>query len=215
MNLRPTSKGILALATACLATSAAAQATSFSADMVMTMSGKAAEQAKEMAAKTGRPMPLTHTMKVRVSGTKFRYEVNEGPLPGVVFSDLGVEDGKAYMLQPSRKTYSEIPADKNRKNSNELAQFLRVGGDICKLTTRYPTCKRLDKTSVAGRPCQRYEAVRSDGRKETLCVDETLRFPLQVVGEGSTTELRNIEVGPQDPSLFKVPAGYTKTNLGP
>jgi hypothetical protein len=41
-----------------------------------------------------------------------------------------------------------------------------------------------------------------------MCVDQKIHFPVRIQeADGTTMDMNNIKEGPQDPSLFKVPAG--------
>ena len=45
-------------------------------------------------------------------------------------------------------------------------------------------------------------------------LDPKLRFPVKWQGKDGSGEMRNIQEGPQPASLFEVPAGYTKMDMG-
>jgi hypothetical protein len=45
-------------------------------------------------------------------------------------------------------------------------------------------------------------------------LDPKLRFPVKWQGKSSAGELRNIQEGTQSASLFEIPAGYTKMDIG-
>ena len=49
-------------------------------------------------------------------------------------------------------------------------------------------------------------------RRTKFCVASTL--PSQWQGRSSAGELRNIQEGTQSASLFEIPAGYTKMDIG-
>jgi hypothetical protein len=204
---------VLAALAAAAATSTLAQAPPFSADLVMTMTGEAAEQLKALAKQTGQPMPTSQTGRLAISGMKMRWEMSAGLQPVVLVSDM-TKDGRSYMLHPARKTYTELPrsteGERDREDSGDLARFLAGGGDVCQMSKDHASCRKLGVEKVSGRSCQEYELVRSSGEKERLCVDEKLHYPLRVVGPQATTVLQNVVEGPQPASLFAIPPGYAK-----
>jgi len=198
-----------AVAVSCWAGAAFGQATPFSADMVMTVTGEAAEQMKRMAGQTKEPMPTTYTWKLYRSGTKMRIDMSSGPQQGSAIADLAGEKG--YLLQPRTNTYLEYGSGEKGQERVEMLQYLKAGGDLCQLRTKYPSCKKLGAEVVGGRPCQSYEVSSKSGARETLCMDERLRYPLREVKKSGTTELRNVVEGAQPGSLFEIPGGYTKS----
>ncbi len=209
--MKDLSKLACAAAVSCWAGAAFAQGTPFSADMVQTASEESAAQMKQLAAKTGQPMPTTYTWKVYRSGTKMRIDMSSGPQQGSAITDLA-GGGKSYMIQPKQKTYFEYGSAEKGQESVEALQYLKGGGDLCQLKTQYPSCRKLQSEVVGGRPCQSYEIVSKEGKKETMCVDDRLRFPIRSVTTSGETELKNIVEGAQPASLFEVPSGYT--NVG-
>jgi hypothetical protein len=205
-----------ALAIWCSAATAFAQAAPFSADMVITVTGKAAESMKQLAAKTGQPMPTTQTGKVNVAGMKMRWEMTSGLQQGAMLVDMS-ERGKSYMIQTAQKTYVEFGDSggrQGRRSSADVTQFLRSGGDMCKAGNDYASCRKLGTEKIAGRACNNYEVVSKTGHKETICIDEKLHFPIRIASDSAITEMKNVTEGPQPPALFVVPAGFTKTEFG-
>jgi hypothetical protein len=47
-----------------------------------------------------------------------------------------------------------------------------------------------------------------------MWLDPKLRFPVKWEGKNSSGELRNIQEGSQPASLFEIPSGYTKFDMG-
>ena len=193
----------------CWAANTLGQGTSFSADMVQTATGESAERMKQLAAQTGKPVPTTFTWKVYRSGTKMRIDMSSGPQQGSAITDLS-GGGKSYMLQHREKTYFEYDSVKKGQELEETLQYLKAGGDLCQLRTKYPSCRKLAAEVVVGRSCQGYEVATEHGDKETLCVDDRLRFPIREVKKSGTMEIRNIVESAQPAGLFEIPSGYTK-----
>jgi len=47
-----------------------------------------------------------------------------------------------------------------------------------------------------------------------MWLDPKLRFPVKWEGKNGSGELRNIQEGSQPSSLFEIPSGYTKFDMG-
>jgi hypothetical protein len=60
----------------------------------------------------------------------------------------------------------------------------------------------------------KYESTNSSGDVSHFWLDPKLRFPVKWEGKSSSGELRNIQEGAQPASLFEIPAGFTKMDLG-
>jgi hypothetical protein len=60
-----------------------------------------------------------------------------------------------------------------------------------------------------------YEGVSNKGEKSHIWVDTKLRCVVKTDGgTGGGIELRNIQEGSQPASLFEIPSGYTKFDMG-
>ena len=77
------------------------------------------------------------------------------------------------------------------------------------------TCKRIGPERVNGRSTVKYEATSPKGEHVTGWIDPKLKFLVKTESaQGRGMELRNIQEGPQQASLFEVPAGYQKMDMG-
>lgn len=76
------------------------------------------------------------------------------------------------------------------------------------------TCKKIGVEVVSGRTCEHWEMTDKKGRVVNLWIDEKLHFAIKVVSDDSTMLLTNITEGQPDASLFQVPAGFRKMDIG-
>ncbi len=76
------------------------------------------------------------------------------------------------------------------------------------------TCHKVGTETVNGRSAVKYEGTNSSGEPSSVWLDPKLRFPVKWQGKSSAGELRNIQEGTQSASLFEIPAGYTKMDIG-
>jgi hypothetical protein len=162
----------------------------FSADQVVTKDGK------------------TTTAKVYATLTAMRTE--------------GVQDGKKYItillydrkvlwsLMPDEKMYFEMPIPAGAQVAAGMKEMMKgvqvkqeslgseqVGGYHCDKTRSTVTWQGVTDTTIE------WAAKELNGfvvKKQ----DETT---------GELTEYKNIRLGPQDPSLFELPAGYKKMSM--
>ena len=76
------------------------------------------------------------------------------------------------------------------------------------------TCKKIGVEQVNGRTCDHWQITHKDGKVSNVWIDQKLHFPIKTVDEESTWELSNIQEGEPDASLFQIPSGYTKMDMG-
>lgn len=205
-----------------------AQAPPFSADMVVKMGGKQAEEMQkylENLRKQGTKVPeglggAGATYRVYVSGLKMRMDMGTAERKTSMLSDMN-PGAKSYTGSHADRSYLEFQPDqkdaKKRNQAADLARFMRSGGDLCAARTGEAaegTCKKLGSKVIGGRSCDEYELVSEGGRKQTLCMDARLHFPLRMGTESGSSELQNIAEGPQPDSVFALPPGYTKKEVG-
>jgi hypothetical protein len=77
------------------------------------------------------------------------------------------------------------------------------------------SCTKIGSDTVNGRSAVKYEGVSSKGEKNYIWVDTKLHCVIKMDGgTGGGMELTNIKEGAQPASLFEIPAGYTKFDMG-
>lgn len=76
------------------------------------------------------------------------------------------------------------------------------------------SCHKVGSETVNGRSTVKYESTNSNGETGDVWLDPKLRFPVKWQGKNAGWELRNIQEGSQPASLFEIPAGYTKMDMG-
>lgn len=155
--------------------------------------------------------------KVYFGGQKMRFEMQGGPRGEMIMINDAAKR-VAYMLMPPQHMYMEFSADmqamRGRGPRMPDAKALDPANP-CSADTNY-TCKKVGSETVNGRSCDKWEFTeKSGGGTRTVWIDQKLHFPIKSVGsDGETFELTNIKEGAQPASLFEVPAGYTKMDMG-
>jgi hypothetical protein len=149
----------------------------------------------------------TETSKVYSSDKAVRIEKEVKGKPSITIMRL---DQKAvWSLNPASKTYMDMgglgAASMELANSVGDAKSKRelLGGEQ---VGEYHCDKYRVQTTYEGHV---YTAIEWDAK-------ELNGFPVKQADEkGSwSKEYQNVKLGPQDPSLFEIPAGYTKIDLG-
>jgi outer membrane lipoprotein-sorting protein len=159
--------------------------------------------------------------KVYFSLPKFRMDMADtgqhqaGPFGGKMSMIVDGDSKMAYMLMTEQQMYMEFPTDANSPMTQRTPKWQDFKGDPCTFGNRQDaTCKKVGTETVNGRSCDKWEITDKNGKKETLWIDQKLHFPIKSTDGQVTTEFTNIKEGAQDASLFKVPAGYRKFDMG-
>jgi hypothetical protein len=160
-------------------------------------------------------------IKAYFTRDKMRIET-QGNTPrggGAVIVNFATQTTTVLMAQ--QHMYMEMPAQSQSQRMSYASSFFRTGdvenacGDWQKLATnKSSTCHKVGSDTVNGRSAVKYEATNASGDVSHFWLDPKLRFPLKWDGKNSSGELRNIQEGTQPASLFEVPAGFTKMDMG-
>ena len=201
---------------------AVAQAQPFSADVVTTMVGEKAAEMQQYLKNAKKFLPPgtdtsgATTYRMYVSGMKMRLDMGAGEQKTSMLTDMG-PGGKSYMVSHASKTYMEFDRKNARRHGQnvDLARYLRSGGDLCALNSddgQPVECHKLGAKVIGGRPCQEYEVVPEQGRKQTLCMDAKLHFPLRAESESAVSEMKNVAEGPSRTASSSCPRATPSGN---
>lgn len=122
------------------------------------------------------------------------------------------------MLMPQAHMYMEFTADQamamgRRQGVTSNIKPLRDPSNPC-ASEEGLTCKNLGVEQVNGRSCDHWQVTDKNGKVTNVWIDQTLHFPIKSVSGETTWELTNIKEGEPDASLFDIPAGYRKMDMG-
>jgi hypothetical protein len=126
----------------------------------------------------------------------------------------------SLILMPQQHMYMETAAKSANQKMGFGSTFFVTGdvenacGDWQKTQNQGGSCHKVGADSVNGRSTVKYESTNSSGDVSHFWLDPKLRFPVKWEGKSSSGELRNIQEGAQPASLFEIPAGFTKMDLG-
>ena len=165
----------------------------------------------------------TSVNKLYSSDNKVRFEVQTGNAMGPSALILDEAQHKYIMLMAERHMYMDAPAPMVKPL---ITQFWRVQdpNDACSqwkniaqqagTDQNWGSCTKLGSDTVNGRETVKYEGVSKKGEKTHVWVDTKLHCVVKTDESSGGFELKNIQEGSQPASLFEVPSGYTKFDMG-
>lgn len=162
--------------------------------------------------------------KVYAGTDKVRFEVQNGNAAmGPAAIILDVTQRKYTVLMPQRHMYMDAPAMMTKPL---ITKFWRVDdvNDACPQWKKsieeagslnnWGSCTKIGSDTLNGRSTVKYEGVSSKGDKNYVWVDTKLHCVVKTENQSDSLELRNIQEGSQAASLFEIPAGFTKFDMG-
>jgi hypothetical protein len=158
--------------------------------------------------------------KIYLGKDRIRIEPqNAGPRGGAaVIMNYATQTGT--VLMPQQHMYMEMPAQAQSQRMSYASAFFRAGdvedacGDWQKMGHNGASCHKVGSETVNGRATVKYESTSTNGDVSHFWLDPKLRFPVKAESKNSSWEFRNIQEGSQPASLFEIPAGFTKMDLG-
>ena len=157
--------------------------------------------------------------KIYFAKDKVRFEsTNKDPRSGgVVIMNLTTQTTTVLMNQ--QHMYMDLSPQ--MASQRTAYNFFRTG-DVeaaCSDWMQLPqnkggSCHKVGNETVNGRSTVKYEGTNAKGETGDVWLDPKLRFPVKWEGKNGSWELRDIQEGSQPSSLFEVPAGYTKFDMG-
>ncbi|MGA9564663.1 MAG: DUF4412 domain-containing protein [Candidatus Korobacteraceae bacterium] len=176
------------------------QISPFSADMQITSTSDRA--------------PHDVTGQVYVGSGHIRMNMDSAGHATAMITDLATQTTDILLVE--QKMYIEQKAGKMPgRNAGNVTQDLK-SYDPQNPCANQPdlTCKKIGVEDVSGRTCDHWQITDKQARVTDLWIDQKLHFPVKVVSKDATMLLTNIKEGQPDASLFQVPAGYHKLDMG-
>ncbi|HXZ80401.1 MAG TPA: DUF4412 domain-containing protein [Terriglobales bacterium] len=156
------------------------------------------------------------TGKIYVGDQKIRWDMNTQGHQGEMITDAAAKT--AYMIMPQQKMYIEYNMrDAQRQGAIDWSQMKHFDPNNPCATSEDYTCKKVGSESVNGRSCDKwlFTSKTEPSKTTTAWIDQKLHFPVRSeTSNGVEWNLANIQEGSQDASLFQVPAGYRKFDMG-
>jgi hypothetical protein len=125
------------------------------------------------------------------------------------------------ILMPQQHMYMDMPVQMQAQRMSYASAFFQTGdaenacGDWQKTANAQgASCHKVGNETINGRSTVKYEATSANGDVSHFWLDPKLRFPIKWQGKNSDGEVRNIQEGAQPASLFEIPAGFSKMDMG-
>jgi Domain of unknown function (DUF4412) len=174
----------------------------FSAEMVDTQ-------------KSGNPTQA----KIYMAKDKLRIESGVGSAKGSGAVIMNLATQTYTILMDKQHMYMEMPTQTTGQRA--MYNFFQTGDveSACvdwlqQAKNKGGSCHKVGSDTVNDRSTVKYEGTSANGDTVTFWIDPKLRFPVKWEGKNGGGELRNIQEGTQSASLFAIPAGYTKMDMG-
>lgn len=149
----------------------------------------------------------THTGKFYVENPYYRMDMEESGQK--MFVVVNHETKVTRVFMPAQKMYMEMKSDDMQSTSNDVFQSLEAQ------KKKYET-KLVGEETINGFVCKKYQVIMDGSPVSTYWQSTEIEYPIKVVSgedQNMVMELKNIEKGDVDDSLFKVPAGFTKMDM--
>ena len=151
--------------------------------------------------------------KYYVAENKMRMDSFEKNKNENIISIIRLDQQKMYALQPSEKTYLEIPM-----KGNKMPDFSDIGGVMMGDAAPKVKKEKVGSETVSGYQTDKYKVVTTMnmfGKTHTstsyVWLAKEFDIPVRTQQDDDISEMRNIKTGAQAASLFEIPSGYTKT----
>jgi hypothetical protein len=153
------------------------------------------------------------TGKVYAGNGHVRMNMESGGHSTALITDFATRITDILLIE--QKMYIEHKVDALRQQSDMMTDSLKPynAQNPC-ANEPDVTCKKIGVEEISGRTCDHWEVTDKKGRVTNLWIDQQLHLPIKVVTKDATMLLTNIQLGEPDASLFTIPAGYHKLDLG-
>ena len=171
----------------------------------------------DMEATSTRAGGATHEMtgKIYITSQHMRMELKDAPGGAVYITDFATRTSDALM--PAQHMYMEYKYDEATARRYGVAPSIKPFADPNNPCANQEgwTCKNLGMEQVNGRSTDHWQITDKNGKVTNAWVDQKLHFPIKSVSQdGTTWQLTNIKEGEPSASLFEIPAGYQKMDMG-
>jgi hypothetical protein len=161
----------------------------------------------------------TNQAKIYFSKDKIRFDSMDRDAKNSGAFIMNLSNQSMTILMPQQHMYMEMPAEAQEQRN--MFSFFKTSdvenacSDWLKLANnKGGSCHKSGSETVNGRSTVKYEGTNSKGEASQVWLDPKLRFPVKWQGTSGNGELRNIQEGSQPASLFAIPAGFTKLDMG-
>jgi hypothetical protein len=155
------------------------------------------------------------TGKMYFGAEHLRWDMQVGQRGGsIMITDFKTQT--TNILMPEQHMYMEYKASEMQGRRPAMmpdVKPLRDPSNPC-AGEHGVTCKNLGVEQVNGRTCDHWQITDKNGKVANVWIDQKIHFPIKTVAEDSTWMLTNIKESEPAASLFQIPPGYTKMDMG-
>jgi outer membrane lipoprotein-sorting protein len=156
---------------------------------------------------------MSATGKLYFGGSKVRMEMNAMGRQSIMITDS--QRKVIDMLMPDQHMYMEMSTEMAGRGKTPAPDWHMYDPANPCANSPDTTCQRLGTGLADGRLCDKWLFTHKRGTTQTVWIDQKTGIPIRTEGsDGSLMELTNINQGSQSDSLFEIPAGYTKFDMG-
>jgi hypothetical protein len=155
---------------------------------------------------------------------KVRFEVDTGNAAmGPTAVILDETQNRYIVLMSARHMYMDAPMTMVKplithywrvEEVNDACPEWKKTAEQAGTYKNWGSCTKVSSEILNGRSAVKYEGVSNKGEKTHVWVDAKLRCVVKTDEGSGGFELRNIQEGSQPSSLFEVPTGFTKFDMG-
>lgn len=162
--------------------------------------------------------PDSPQAKIYASKEKIRFEsTKKDPREGGAMI-MNLATHSSIVVMDQQHMYMEMPMQMAARRNPYFFRSDDVD-DVCadwlKLEwNKGGSCHKVGNETVNGRNAVKFEGTNAKGEAGSVWMDPKLRFPIKWQGTNGGGELRNIQEASQPASLFEVPSGYRKFDMG-
>ena len=153
--------------------------------------------------------------KIYFSGNKMRMDMNARGHQSIMINDIASKI--VYMVMPEQKMYMEMRAGQGMTpHGPKMPDLKSYDPDHPCAGEPDMTCEKIGTETVNDRSTEKWVFKNAkSGSTTTAWIDRKLHFPVKsVTNDGTEMDLTNIQEGASAASMFEVPAGYRKFDVG-
>jgi outer membrane lipoprotein-sorting protein len=151
--------------------------------------------------------------KVYFTTNKMRMDMNMGGKDAVLINDTA--KSTSYMIMPSQKMYMEFHAGQGMRGVPKMSDLKSYDPNNPCAQSPEVTCEKQGSETVNGRSTDKWLMKnKKDSSTSTLWIDKKLHFPVRTVTKDAQMDLTNIQEGEPSASLFEIPTGFRKFDMG-
>jgi hypothetical protein len=184
-----------------------ALAQEFSADVVNTKPGNNGRLSKVYAGKDRVRFEMTN-VNAAMGASALIFDEARHSYTVVMAERHMYMDAPVTMVKPIITNYWRV------QDVNDACPAWKKTSDEAGNDKNWGSCTKIGSDTLNGRNTVKYEGVSKKGEKMHVWVDTKLHVVVKTDEGSGGFELRNIQEGTQASSLFEVPAGYTKFDMG-